>query len=492
MSRFLSKIMPKTMLGQAMLILAIGLLVGQLISATLLLRADEQRRAITVANEVTLRFVNAERREAAREERRAQRMEQRLEERASRRPNRRGGRNGRNGRNGERFRGGVQISENWPAISGDISQKQLETLLQDMLSAQGIAVSDLIVVKRKAGRDPALENRRLLRGRLRGRLRNQQGSDDWRSGDIVVAGIKREGAKNWEIARTVHRKPPREVLYMLGLQTLVIFAVLFALIYIMMRRSTRPLAQLTSRVDAFSRNPDEAAELEPSGPEDIRRLITAHNAMEARVASLLDEKDVMLGAIGHDLKTPLAALRVRIESVEDDVQRERMAGSIQDITHTLDDILSLARIGRSGVEAERVDLSALTASVVEEFEDLSQDVTLTKGERCVREVQVTWLKRALRNLISNAVRYGKEAQVSLLTRDGRVIIRVDDKGPGIPEEAIAAMLEPFHRGEASRNRATGGAGLGLTLARAIAEQHGGELVLSNRPEGGLRAEIRLA
>ena len=106
-------------------------------------------------------------------------------------------------------------------------------------------------------------------------------------------------------------------------------------------------------------------------------------------------------------------------------------------------------------------------------------------------MQVTWIKRALRNLVSNAVRYGGETLISLSSEGNTAILVVEDNGPGIPEDRIAAMLEPFTRGEASRNRETGGAGLGLTLARAVAEQHGGTLVLANRPEGGLRAEIRL-
>ena len=122
---------------------------------------------------------------------------------------------------------------------------------------------------------------------------------------------------------------------------------------------------------------------------------------------------------------------------------------------------------------------------------MGEPVTVSAGEKIVLPVQVTWLRRALRNLISNALRYGGSAEVSLLRAGGRVILRVDDSGPGIPPDQVATMLEPFQRGEASRNRATGGAGLGLTLARAIAEQHGGELVLENRSEGGLRAEIRL-
>ena len=113
------------------------------------------------------------------------------------------------------------------------------------------------------------------------------------------------------------------------------------------------------------------------------------------------------------------------------------------------------------------------------------------GKRVVARVQQSWAKRALRNLVSNAVRYGGAAEISVFEADGHAVLRIDDRGPGIPPENIAAMMEPFTRGEASRNRATGGAGLGLTLASAIAQQHGGELVLQNREETGLRAELRL-
>jgi signal transduction histidine kinase len=206
---------------------------------------------------------------------------------------------------------------------------------------------------------------------------------------------------------------------------------------------------------------------------------------------MLDEKDVMLGAIGHDLKTPLAALRVRIESVEDEGARHKMAATIEDITRTLDEILSLARIGRSDAPPEMTELGALAASVIEEFEDLGQPVTLAGGARIAAPVHLTWLKRGLRNLVTNALRYAGTAHVSVLRENGMAVLRVEDEGPGIPEDRIHEMLEPFTRGEASRNRETGGSGLGLTLARAVAEQHGGTLTLANRPEGGLRAEIRI-
>ncbi len=260
---------------------------------------------------------------------------------------------------------------------------------------------------------------------------------------------------------------------------------------LILRRITRPLGALTRRVEDFARTQDTSAPLTPQGPDDVRRLIEAHNAMEARIGAMLDEKDVMLGAIGHDLKTPLAALRVRIESVEDDSERAKMAAGIEDIVRTLDDILSLARVGRASEPPERTDLSALAASVVEEFEDMGEPATLAEGPRVVAPVHVTWAKRALRNLVDNAIRYGGEAEVSVLREGNEAILRVTDDGSGIPQERLATITDPFVRGEASRNRDTGGAGLGLTLARAVAEAHGGRLVLENRPEGGLLAELRL-
>ncbi|NNC60400.1 MAG: two-component sensor histidine kinase, partial [Erythrobacter sp.] len=171
--------------------------------------------------------------------------------------------------------------------------------------------------------------------------------------------------------------------------------------------------------------------------------------------------------------------------------RAKMAAGIEDITRSLDDILSLARVGRADQPEERAELSALVEAVIEEFEQLGEPVDYTPGERIVLPVHVTWLRRGLRNLVSNALRYGGSAEVTLLREGDEVVMRVDDDGPGIPADQIGAMLEAFQRGEMSRNRATGGAGIGLTLARAIAEQHGGRLVLANRAQGGLRAEIRL-
>lgn len=465
-----------------MLVLAIGLLVAQTISAVLLYRASEQRRETALVSSIAFRLIAEGARPGLAEQRRNERRLETLRQRGIdtdglRPPPRRDRPFGR------RFRLGIERSDATPIRADEFRLEHFETALREVLLQQDMVVGDIAVTRRIAGDDPYVRD--LIKRRPRLRLA------DWEQRAILVASIERADQTGWLSARVLVPQPSGGGLAPIILQTLVIFTVLVLLLYLVLRRITRPLAVLTHRVSDFSRQPDRAIELEETGPADTRRLIAAHNAMEARIAALLDEKDVMLGAIGHDLKTPLAALRVRIESVPDDTQRERMVVGIEDITRTLDDILSLARVGRPGAAAEAIDLGALAIGVVNEFEDLGEPVMIGELPRLVARVQETWLKRALRNLISNALRYGETAEISLLKDDGVAVLRVDDTGPGIPDDRIADMLEPFTRGEASRNRATGGAGLGLTLARAIAEQHGGKLVLQNRTEGGLRAEIRL-
>lgn len=467
--------MPRSLLGQVMLVLALGLLAAQAISGVLLYRAAEERRDAALVSTLAFRLAMAAER-PDRAERRALR-ERIFEE----------GRRSRFGDDSEigprrSLRIGTERSADFPLNEGEQRLGQYEEALQETLSRQGIATGEIVVARRLAGEDGFLASRPRMHDRFAGQ--------DWAKRPVLVAGAQQADG-SWTVVRIAEPRAPRSIAGTILLQTLVIFLVLFGLLYFVLRRLTRPLARLTERVGDFANNPDRAVEIEESGPEDMRRLIAAHNAMEARVAAMLDEKDVMLGAIGHDLKTPLAALRVRIESVADEAQRARMAGSIEDITRTLDDILNLARVGRASDPKEPTDLAALVASLVEEYEDMGEPVELRAHRKLVAPLRATWLKRAVRNLIGNALRYGGTARVDV-ERDGNMaVIRIVDDGPGIPASQIADMMEPFRRGEASRNRATGGSGLGLTLARAIAEQHGGNLLLANRPEGGLRAEIRI-
>ena len=475
MRRFL----PKSLLGQVTLALAATLFLVQGVNGYLVWRIEKDRVETALVNTLGLRLVASARlREAGPlsvEIEPGPRLERDRDRRGARRLPRRGDR---------RFAGtDFTRAETFPAMSGDLPLPELEDRLAQVLRDNGRDFEDIMLVERDVSADPAAQ-RFLERFAMRRGLSERDLPQT-----IAVAGIS--NGDGWDIVRA----PVRETHEHFGplfplLRAAALTVLLSFVLWLVLRRITGPLASLTRRTEEFARNPANSEKVQPRGPDDVRRLIAAHNAMEARIGAMLDEKDVMLGAIGHDLKTPLAALRVRVESVENDIARGRMVDSIEDITRTLDEILLLARVGKNGEAAERTDLAALAASVVEEFEDMGEIVEL-EASRVVAPVHLTWLKRGLRNLVSNALRYGGNAKVAVFAQGDCAILRVEDSGPGIPQERIAEMLEPFTRGEASRNRETGGAGLGLTLARAVADQHGGELELSNRPQGGLRAEFRL-
>jgi len=471
MRRFLPKSLPpRSLLGQMLLAVALALLLAQTISVILLYRAEQQRIENGLVNELAFRLVmdrHAERREAHHDRTGIRRI---------------------HGSASHRMR--LERALESPLAQGELRDPEREEALRMVLRAQDVAIGELVVLSRQISQDSFIMRRLQRNPRLLERRRWDVDSE------LVIAGLKREGSEDWVIARVPRPQPARGVLVGIIIQTLILYLVLVGGLAILLKRLTRPLAQLTSRVETFGGTLGTEPPLEPAGPDDARRLIAAHNAMEGRIAALLDEKNVMLGAIGHDLKTPLAALRVRIESVEDESERARMAATIEDITTSLDDILSLARVGRPTDALERTDLGALVASVVEEYEDMGEDVALGATARIALPLRATWLRRALRNLIGNALRYGRQARVALAAEDDEAVIRIADTGPGIPDAQIAAMMEPFARGDTSRNRETGGAGLGLTLARAIAEQHGGTLMLKNRigEDGGadgLLAELRL-
>lgn len=386
-----------------------------------------------------------------------------------------------------------------PIRPGEPRAARIEQSLRRVLLDQDFPLDDIAVVRRPVADDPFIDHfrrdRRVPGGATREPPTTRNPTND-PSRSLLLIAVHRSDRPGWALVRVFERADRSYIVGSLMIQTLVIYIVMVGVIALVLRRITRPLAALTNRVERFADRRDAEGPMAPEGPDDVRRLILAQNAMEARISALLSEKDVMLGAIGHDLKTPLAALRVRIESVEDDLERGKMATTIEDIVRTLDDILSLARVGRPTDPLESSELSALVAAVVEEFEDMGEPVTVDEMPRMVLPLRATWLRRALRNLIGNALRYGTTAHVSLARDPGFAVIRIDDAGPGIADKDIARMLEPFTRGEPSRNSETGGAGLGLTLAKAICEQHGGALSLANRigADGGiegLRAELRL-
>ncbi len=457
---------PHSLKGQLLFAIALSLLLAQSISAVLLYRAQTELREAGLVHTAAFRLLNAER-----PDRRARIDHPRLPPSLA--------------HSARRAR--VEEAAASPIKADDALDRHMAGKLRRILEEQDYPVARVELALRPLALDPE-SGERLARGETRfGPHDNIE--------KVMIAGIQRQDG-SWRVVRVL--VPPGErglVMTLIG-QTLLIYGLIVGALALILRRITRPLAALTGRLERFADTREAGPPMEPEGPQDVRSLIVAHNAMEGRIAALLDEKDVMLGAIGHDLKTPLAALRVRIESVEDETERARMAATIEDIVRTLDDILSLARVGRPRGGTEPTELSALVASVVEEYEDMGEPVELDETSRMVLPLRATWMRRAIRNLIGNALRYGHRARVSLVREGDCAVVRIDDEGPGIAEAVMARMQEPFTRGEPSRNSGTGGAGLGLTLARAIGEQHGGTLRLINRrgDDGGvagLCAELRL-
>jgi signal transduction histidine kinase len=443
--------------GQLLLAIALALLAAQGLSAALVYRAQAERRQAALVGSAAFRLAGAPQRFTRPD--------------GAPRPGR-----------GERM--GIEVKAESPQRAGETRDSRAERALAEMLEREDVEFDQVVVVERPIAQD------RLARRWVARRQERIGGAGRDVPHELIVAAIRRPD-KTWLHARVLVPAAERRLLSTMLLQALFTYAVLIGAVALVLRRITRPLAALTQRMERFAGTRDGHEPLAPEGPDDVRRLITAHNALEARIAALLDEKDVMLGAIGHDLKTPLAALRVRIESVEEESERAKMAATISDINRSLDDILSLARVGRPSDPLEPTELSALAAAIVEEYEDRGEPVTLTDVVRIVLPLRETWLRRLLRNLVDNALRYGGTARVSLARDGAAAVLAVEDDGPGIPEAEIARMVEPFARLDASRNSATGGAGLGLTLARAIAEQHGGRLTLANRLGGGLTAIVVL-
>ena len=278
--------------------------------------------------------------------------------------------------------------------------------------------------------------------------------------------------------------------FLLGASTFIIFAFVLAAALWIASRVARPLQDLTAAAQKVGAA-GEPQEVTVQGPGDVRQTLEAFNAMSRRVSHLLGEKDVMLGALGHDLRTPLASLRIRLENMEPEAERVKAIRTIEEASELLEDILELARQGRSKEPVQTMDIAILVQDMVEDYAETGAPVSLSsfvKGPVACRPVL---FRRALRNLIDNAVSYGERARLSVTRANGEVLVRVEDDGPGMSAEALASAADPFYRGDASRNRTTGGAGLGLTLADAIAKAHGGSLALENRTPRGFAATIKL-
>jgi signal transduction histidine kinase len=264
-------------------------------------------------------------------------------------------------------------------------------------------------------------------------------------------------------------------------------AILVAVFWFVMTRLTGPLRRLVGAADRLGRGEDVAA-LPMQGPVEVRELTSGFNRMQDRLTRFVTDRTRVLAALGHDLRSPLTAMRVRAEMVDEEETRDSLVASVEEMQSMVDATLTFAR-GLTGNEAvETVEfgefLRDLQADKIVEF-------TLNDGPQMQMRIRPNAMRRALRNLIENAVRYGKHARVSWVPEHDSLFITIKDDGPGIPEKDTVRIFEPFVRLEESRSLETGGHGLGLSIARSIIRAHGGEITLENRDEGGLVAIVQL-
>lgn len=263
--------------------------------------------------------------------------------------------------------------------------------------------------------------------------------------------------------------------------------VLVSASWFLLTRLTGPLLRVSRAADTLGRG--EAVDPLPLiGPSEVRGLTQAFNRMQARLTRFVADRTRLLAALGHDLRSPLTAMRVRAEMVEEDETRNSLIASVEEMQEMVDATLAFAR-GMASAEAyETVDLGAFLKQLQT---DMIDDFTLNTANSIGVRLRPQSARRALRNIIENALRYGETAEVTFRHDTELVQIRVADDGPGIPEAELEQVFEPFFRLEKSRSRETGGTGLGLSIARTIVRAHGGDVTLSNRAEGGLLVTVTL-
>ena len=272
-------------------------------------------------------------------------------------------------------------------------------------------------------------------------------------------------------------------LFAFGLLVLLPVSWLFA------RALSAPIRQFSLAAKRLGTDP-HAPSLERTGPKEMLSAIDSFNAMQGRVTRLMQERSHMIGAIAHDLRTPLMRLAFRLDSLESPL-REKVESDIDEMKSMISAALDFLRDQAAGGTRQRLDLRLLVESVVDDQSDVGHDVTLASGNVIPLEGDPLSLRRMVVNLVENAINYGERARLRLKVADGLCTIELDDDGPGIPDNLQQRVFEPFFRTETSRNRDTGGIGLGLTTVRSIVLDHGGHIELRNRKEGGLRVIVQL-
>ncbi|MCJ7959759.1 MAG: ATP-binding protein [Pseudomonas sp.] len=269
-------------------------------------------------------------------------------------------------------------------------------------------------------------------------------------------------------------------------------ALLLGCTWLAVRLAIRPLTRLTRAVETLDPNAHPTP-LDEKGPTEVAHAAVAFNKMQKRIADYLKERMQILAAISHDLQTPITRMRLRAEFMEDYADRDKLWSDLGEMEHLVREGVAYARSVHGATEtSHRINLDAFLDSLVFDYQNMHKQVSLSGNSAVVLDTRPQALRRVLVNLVDNALKFAGSAELEVgSTANGDLSIKVLDRGPGLAEDELVQVMQPFYRVESSRNRGTGGTGLGLAIAQQLAVAIGGSLTLSNRPEGGLCAEIRL-
>jgi signal transduction histidine kinase len=382
----------------------------------------------------------------------------------------------------------VSLSPKPPSFPAEDQDDEIAQVIQRFLTDQLSGKATISVrVKVSAWRSPAFgDAARKMFGPMKGHGPMMQGFGSYRA--LTVGVLLNDGKWLTFETRLPDSGPVFSYRFLLSMAVMAIITLIVSIWVV--RRVTSPLAALAEAAERLGKNV-KADPLPIAGTTETQRASQAFNEMQARLQTLVENRMRLLAAISHDLRTPLTSLRLRAENVQDVEQREKLLATIGDLDSIVSSTLEFARDETAGEPQRLIDLTALVQSIVDDMQDLGIVAELETSETLIYECRPSALKRALSNLIDNAVKYGERARISFRTSPEAIRISIDDDGPGIPESELNQVFEPFYRREPSRNRETGGIGLGLAIAQSIVHGHGGEIRLSNRPEGGLRATVVL-
>ncbi len=349
----------------------------------------------------------------------------------------------------------------------------------------GVPVDDVVIA---GSRGPLSDNR--VARTLDDRIQRSGGRD---AEHILVEPFEvgvRQADGQWRIVRTTGflMTPWQQWMLMwFGVTILV----MVPLAYIFASRLSAPIRLFAKAAERLGRDPRAPAVTLPDrGASEIAVAATAFNQMQERLRRYVEDRTAMVGAIAHDMRTPLTRLRFRIEGLPED-QRNRIAADLDQMEEMITATLAFVRDSTERQARTPLELSSLLESLCDEMAETGAQTTVLAGDKVILEGDPMALRRLFSNLLENAVKFGRTASARVYREGAHAVVEIEDEGPGIPTEDAERVFEPFYRREPSRSRKTGGIGLGLAVVRSIARGHGGDVFLINRAAGGLTARVQL-